>query len=57
MIKDLFSFLIKDFKVNSLQDCSNLSWSLFKIPVSIPKSPMKTKVLYDSLALLSKSDS
>ena len=28
-------FLIKDFELYELQNCFNLSWSLFEIPVSI----------------------
>ena len=34
-----------------MQNSSNLSWSLFEIPISIPKSPMKIKFSYISLAL------
>ena len=30
-----FFFLIKDFELYELQNCFNLSWSLFEIPVSI----------------------
>ena len=50
------SFLIKDCRLNKLQNYSNLSWSLFEIPISILRSPMTIKFLYDSLAFLSDSD-
>ena len=50
-------FLIKDCRLNKLQNCSNLSWSLFEIPMSMLKSPTAITFSYDSLALLSESDS
>ena len=51
------SFLIKDCRLNKLQNYFNLSQSLFEIPISILKSPVTIKFSHESLALLNESDS
>ena len=51
------SFFFKYCRLNKLKNSFNLLWSLFEIPISILKSHMTIKFLYDSLALLNELDS
>ena len=49
-------FLVKDLKLSKLQSFPNLPWSLFEMPISILKLPVKIIFLYDSLTWHNEPD-